>query len=109
MPRALQNLLVVFSLLALVSGTAKVQPCLDDDAHSMVCAPATAMACQAPGDHHDFDPPIHSCDCLCHVPSLTMGLPGVCRPSAALVLEVVPALGLTSLGFLEPPFHPPRV
>ena len=108
MPALVRHVASLVALLACVGGMARVQPCVDDDRCATSCNSTAAQACPASGGHHDPAPPAHSCDCLCHVPGVTRVVPAVVRPDAPMEVASVPIRARACVGFLEPPFHPPR-
>lgn len=81
---------------------------MDDDECAMSCSSNATLACPASGEHHDPVAPIHSCDCMCHVPGVAMNGPTIGRPDARVDMGSVPIVSPLNVGFLEPPFHPPR-
>jgi len=109
MPTIVHNVLASIALVAFLGGMVRVQPCLDDDECAMACSSNLTMTCHASGEHHDPVAPIDSCNCMCHVPSVTMSSPAVCRPNSPMELGMAPVDTCLSLCFLENPFHPPRV
>lgn len=81
---------------------------MEDDECAMSWTTNAAAACPASDEHHDSLPPIHSCDCMCHVPGVAVSGPAVALPDVPVEMDSVPIGAPLSIGFLEPPFHPPR-
>jgi hypothetical protein len=99
---------MLVALIAFLGGVADVRPCLDDDDCERSCSMSAALACPASDQHHDPQTPIHSCDCMCHVPGVTMIAPAGVRSDAPVELRDVPVRDPVTSGFLDSLFRPPR-
>ena len=108
MSRSVRHVVAGIALVALVAGTVRLHPCIDDDSCPSACdADRSAAACAAPEGGHDHEPAAHVCDCPCHVPGIAS------RTADGPVRDAPAALRGQALrdalrpGFPHPPFRPP--
>ncbi|HOU53610.1 MAG TPA: hypothetical protein PLQ97_06745 [Myxococcota bacterium] len=108
MPTLVRHVVASVALVAFLGAIGEVRPCLDDDDCERSCSSAAAAACPESDQHHDPKPPVHSCDCMCHVPGIAMTAPAGVRSDASVELCDVPVRGPVTSGFLDSLFRPPR-
>lgn len=108
MPTLVRHVVASIALVAFLGGIGGVRPCVDDDECAMSCTSNATLACPASDQHHDPKPPVHSCDCMCHVPGIAMTAPAGVRSDAPVELRDVPVRDPVTSGFLDSLFRPPR-